>query len=151
MTVVKFKPSFAKDFMRETIVPAGFMGAIDTLFNDQLAKFERNVFFTPKVDVLETPENYEIMMALPGVKKEAINIEIDGEALIVSGENKAKELKEQEQFHALENYYGKFSRTFSLPKTVNKGAIAADFELGMLKISLPKAEEKSTRSKVIVK
>ena len=151
MTLVKFRPNSTSDFFRDSMVPSNMMSLIDSMFNDTLPKFERSVFFTPKVDVLEKENSFELHMALPGMKKEEINIEVNGEQISITGERKMRETKEGEKMHMVENYYGKFSRTFTLPENVNKQAIEAAFADGVLTLQLPKVEVKETKNTITVK
>ncbi|MFN7313502.1 MAG: Hsp20/alpha crystallin family protein [Bacteroidota bacterium] len=151
MTLVRFKPTHAKDFFRDTMVPSQMMGLIDSFFNDSAAKFERNVFFTPRVDVLENAHAFEIHMALPGIKKEHVNIAVEGDKLTISGERKMKETSKDEKMHTVETYYGKFSRTFTLPENLNKSAIEAGMNDGVLSIILPKTEVKENKSTINIK
>ncbi len=151
MTMLKFKPAVAKDFFRDTVVPAHVMSLIDTVFNDSVARFERNVFFTPRVDVLEKQNSYEIHLALPGMKKEEIQIEVEAEKITISGERKLSETNTGEKFHLVENYYGKFSRTFTLPENIDKSAIEASFEHGVLTIVLNKTEAKQVKNTISIK
>lgn len=151
MTLVKFKPNNARDFFRDSMVSSNMLGLIDSMFNDTASKFERNVFFTPRVDVLEKTTAFELHMALPGLKKEHISIEVDGDKLTVSGERKMRETKEGEKHHMVENFYGKFSRTFTLPEHVNKTSIEAEFADGILTLQLPKVEVKETKNTITIK
>ena len=148
MTLVKFRPALAKDFFRDTLIPSHVMGIIDNVFNDTTAKFERNVFFTPRVDVLEKATSFELHVSLPGLSKDQINVDVNKNQLTISGERKAIEVKEGERFHLNESYYGKFSRTFTLPENVNKDAVEATFEHGVLTISLPKTESKEVKNTI---
>lgn len=151
MTLVKFKPAIAKDFFRDSVIPTHLMSVIDSMFNDNAAKFERNVFFSPRVDVLEKNNAFELQMALPGLNKEQISIDVEGEQITVSGERKLAETSENEKHHLIENYYGKFSRTFTLPENVDKENVEAKFENGILQIVLPKVEVKTNKSAVKIK
>lgn len=150
MTLVRFKPA-AKDFFRDSVVPSNMMGLIDSVFNDSVAKFERSVFFTPRVDVIEKAAQYEIHMALPGMVKDQISIEVEKDTLKISGERKMKEAGEGEKFHKIENYYGTFSRIFNLPEHADKERIEASFENGMLLVTVPKLEVKEIKNTVKIK
>lgn len=150
MTLVRFKPN-TKDFFRDSLIPSNMMSLIDDIFNDSAATFERNVFFTPRADVLEKADRYEIRLALPGMKKEDINIEVEKNTLKVNGEKSQQKTEEGEKFHRTENYYGKFSRVFNLPEHASKDAIEAEFENGMLNITVPKLEVKEARNIVKIK
>lgn len=151
MTLVKFKPSTSRDFLRDAMVPSHMLNLFDSFFNESPARFERHGFFTPRVDVVETAQNFEIHMALPGLKKEEITLELDGDKLTISGERKMREGSTGEKLHLVEQYYGKFLRTFTLPENSNKQAVEATFTDGILTVTLPKAEAKETKSTVKIK
>ncbi|MDZ4667100.1 MAG: Hsp20/alpha crystallin family protein [bacterium] len=149
MTLIKFNP--AKEFLRERMMPNEINSLFDSFFNDGMAKFERNVFFTPRVDVVENELQFEVHLALPGLKKDEINIEVEKNVMTVSGERKIKAENKGEKFHMVENFYGKFSRSFSLPENVDSTKIDAQFTDGILSVLLPKSELKQNSTKVVIK
>ncbi|MBP7511407.1 MAG: Hsp20/alpha crystallin family protein [Bacteroidia bacterium] len=149
MTLIKFNP--AKEFFRERMMPSEMNSLFDSFFNDGIAKFERNVFFTPRVDVVENDTQFEVHVALPGLKKDEINIDVEKNVMTVSGERKMKNENKGEKFHMVENFYGKFSRSFTLPENVDGTKIDAQFADGILAISLPKSEVKQNSTKVVIK
>ena len=99
----------------------------------------------PNVDVLENPESFEIHAELPGVKLEDVHITLDNNVLSISGEKKQEVKEGHDNFHRVERSYGRFERSFSLPATIKADAVKANFEDGVLKILLPKAEEAKSR------
>lgn len=133
------------------MLPTQMMSMFDNLFNDSLGKFERNVFFTPRVDVTESDKAFEVNVALPGLKKEDINIEVKNDLLTISGERKMKNENNDSKYHLVETYYGKFSRTFSLPENVAGEGVSAEFTDGILKIEVPKTEVKENKTTVTIK
>ncbi len=149
MTLVKFNP--AREFFKEGFWPKESNSIFDTFFNENLGKFERNVFFTPRTDVKETETQFEVHLALPGLKKEEINIEIEKDVLTVSGERKMKQENKDEKFHMVENFYGKFSRSFTLPENVDASKIEASIADGILNVNIPKAEVKQNKTSVVIK
>lgn len=149
MTLIKFNP--AKEFFRDRVMQGEISSIFDSFFNDGLGKFERNVFFTPRVDVMEKEKQFEVHVALPGLKKEEINVEVENNVLTVSGERKIKNESKEEKYHMVENFYGKFSRSFTLPENVDPSKIDAQFEDGILNIALPKSEVKQNTTKVVIK
>jgi HSP20 family protein len=149
MTLIKFNP--AKEFFRERMMPNEINSLFDSFFNEGLGKFERNVFFTPRVDVVERENQFEVHVALPGLKKEEINIDVERNVLTISGERKLKNENKEDKFHMVENFYGKFSRSFTLPENIESSKIDAQFTDGILAISLPKAEKKQNTTKVVIK
>jgi len=149
MTLIKMNP--AREFFRERMLPNEVNSLFESFFNDGLGKFERNVFFTPRVDVLEKQNQFEVHLALPGLKKEEINIAVEKNTMTISGERKLKNEDKDDKFHMVENFYGKFSRSFTLPENIDITKIEGTFEDGMLRIVLPKAELKQHTTKVAIK
>jgi len=149
MTLIKMNP--AREFFRERMLPNEVNSLFESLFNDGLGKIERNVFFTPRVDVLEKQSQFEVHLALPGLKKEEINISVEKNTMTISGERKLKNEDKDDKFHMVENFYGKFSRSFTLPENIDITKIEGTFEDGMLRIVLPKAELKQHTTKVTIK
>ncbi len=148
MTLVKFSP--AREFFKEGFWPKESNSIFDSIFNDNLGKFERNVFFTPRVDVKETEKSFEIHAALPGLKKEEISIEVEKSTLSIKGERKLKNENKDDKFHMVENFYGKFSRSFTLPENVDASKIAASYTDGMLMVEIPKADIKQNKTSVVI-
>lgn len=148
MTLVKFSP--AREFFKEGFWPKEANSIFDSFFNDNLGKFERNVFFTPRVDVKETEKAFEVHVALPGIKKEEISIEIEKSVLSISGERKLKNENKDDKYHMVENFYGKFSRSFTLPENVDASKIAASYNDGILSVEIPKAEVKQNKTNVVI-
>ncbi len=149
MNLIKLKPGH--EFFMDSMLPSHVMNAFDSIFNDSMNKMEREAFFRPRVDVVENEKNYEISVALPGIKKEEIAVDVDGDLLTISGERKrTTEKTESNKFHLTENVYGKFSRSFTLPENVDKGNLSAAFTDGVLKLEIPKVEQKE-KTKVAIR
>lgn len=149
MTLVKFKNN--RELLRDSLFPTEFNSLIDTLFNDNVSKFERNVFFKPRVDLKETEKEFQIQITLPGLKKEEINLDVDGDVLSISGERKLNNEKKEEKYHLVESYYGKFSRSFTLPENVDTTNIDAQLTDGILHVTLPKTEVKQNKTTIAIK
>ncbi|MFY8020231.1 MAG: Hsp20/alpha crystallin family protein [Bacteroidia bacterium] len=149
MTFIKLNPS--RELFRDQVIPSHLSSLFDSVLNDGLGKFERNVFFTPRVDILENEKQYEVHMALPGLKKEEISIEIEKNVLSISGERKMASDRKEDKYHTVENFYGKFSRSFTLPEQTDKENLDAELNDGILKIRIPKLEVKQNRSNVVIK
>ncbi len=108
--------------------------------------------FTPTVNSRETEDAYFIEIDLPGVKKDDIEIDVKDNVLTVSGERKVKEEMKEENYYKIESRYGKFTRSFTLPKNVNIDKISANSENGVLEIKIPKLEEvKKEPKKIAIK
>ena len=105
------------------------------------------------LDVYETDDDLVVEASLPGVKPEEVDISIVGNTLTIRGEHEEQhEKKEEGKYYCRERRYGAFQRSVSLPVEVNADKAQATFEDGVLKLSLPKAEEaKPKRIEVAVK
>jgi HSP20 family protein len=103
--------------------------------------YPSTVNFQPSCDVKEIKEHYLLSFDMPGVKKEDIKIEVQGNELVISGERQ-REMREQDGEATLrvERSYGKFERSFTLPATIAADKIEAHYENGVLNVALPKAE-----------
>ncbi|MCD6090845.1 MAG: Hsp20/alpha crystallin family protein [Bacteroidales bacterium] len=124
-----------------------FPSLFDRFFeNDMFDWSNRNFSVTnttlPSVNVKENAEGYEVEMAAPGFEKEDFKVELNNNVLNISSEKKIeKETKEDEHFTKKEFSYQSFSRSFSLPFTVENDKITAKYEKGILNVSIPKKEE----------
>jgi len=96
--------------------------------------------WAPAVDVAETKEKIIVRAELPGMKQEDIQIEFENGLLTIRGE-RAIEKIENATWHRVERTYGNFSRSFTLPRTVDPERISATYRDGVLEISVPKREE----------
>jgi HSP20 family protein len=106
----------------------------------------------PTVDVSETKDNFVIKAELPGMDEKDVSVTISGDVLTIKGEKKKEEEEKDEQHYSVERYYGSFQRSFQLPSSVKADKIEADFEKGILKVTLPKVEEaKKKEVKIKVK
>jgi HSP20 family protein len=102
----------------------------------------------PSVNILEDTENYEVDMAAPGLDKKDFKIELNHGVLMISSEKKVEnETKKGQQFTRKEYSYQSFSRSFTLPETVESEKISAKYENGVLKVVLPKKDVAKTRPK----
>ena len=102
------------------------------------ANFETGSDWAPTVDISETEGEYLIRASLPGVRKEDAKVMVEDGMLTLSGERQQQEEQKDEKFHKVESFYGSFSRSFSLPETVNEKAISADSKDGVLTVHVPK-------------
>jgi len=102
--------------------------------------------WVPPVDIYQTGEHELVLKAeLPDLSREEIDITVENFVLTLKGEKKlATEVKE-EQFHHIERSYGSFSRSFSLPRTVDASKVSADYKNGVLTVRLPLREEAKPR------
>jgi HSP20 family protein len=94
----------------------------------------------PTVDLYQTDDNIVVRASLPGMKADDVQISINGDLLTIKGEFKEKQDKKEKSYHLREHRYGSFERTLSLPSLVESDKAHADFEDGILTITLPKSE-----------
>ncbi len=96
----------------------------------------------PPVDIYEGPEHEMIIKAeLPDVRREDIDIRVEDNTLTITGEKKVDDDVRQEQFHRVERAYGTFTRSFTLPATIDTEKVNADYKNGVLTVKLPMREE----------
>jgi HSP20 family protein len=118
------------------------VGRLDGLFDEFLRPalvFENNAAPQIRVDVKETPEAYTVLAELPGVKKEAIHVEIEGNEVTIAAETRREaEKKDAEKWLRTERYFGKTARRFALPQEIDEARANAKFTEGVLELSLPK-------------
>lgn len=93
----------------------------------------------PIADVVETPEAYVVELELPGLAKDDIVVQAQGDELVVRGERRLDAAGRPESFHRLERRYGPFSRSFRFAEEVDPDRITAAFEDGLLRLDVPKA------------
>ncbi|MAO63966.1 MAG: heat-shock protein Hsp20 [Balneola sp.] len=120
-----------------------FSDILDEFFNDSL-KYRKDSFI-PSVDISETDNSFEIEVALPGMKKDDINIDLDNGRLTISGERTFENEESNKNYHRLESGFGSFSRSFQLPDSIDEESINAKYENGVLDITISKSEEKVKR------
>jgi len=101
----------------------------------------------PPVDIFQTGEHELVLKAeLPDMSREDIEISIENFVLTIKGEKKASTDVKDEQYHHVERRYGSFSRSFSLPQTVDPNRVSADYKQGVLTVKLPLREEAKPRT-----
>lgn len=94
----------------------------------------------PPVDIREKEDALMFAVELPGMTKDDIDITLENNVLTVAGERKFEKETKGEEFHRLERSYGHFTRSFTLPSSIRTDKVDANFENGVLHISLPKQE-----------
>ncbi|SHO81222.1 Heat shock protein Hsp20 [hydrothermal vent metagenome] len=109
------------------------------------------VSFTPKVNTREGEEAYHIEVELPGIKKEEVDVKVDGNLLTISGERKLKDEVKEDNYHKIESFYGNFSRSFTLPERVDVENIYAKSENGLLEVVIPKLNIDTSSKKIEIK
>ena len=138
MNIVRFDP------FREMAV---LQDRVNRVFGDLSRRFDDDVTargaWVPPVDIFENDQHELVLKAeLPDLKREDIDIRVENNALTLSGQKKAEQEVNEDRYHRIERTYGHFSRTFSLPNTVDTGKIAAEYKNGVLTVKLPQARRR---------
>jgi HSP20 family protein len=107
--------------------------------------------FVPPVDIYENEHNIVLKLEVPGVEQKDLDIRIENNTITVRGERKFEKETKEENYHRVERRYGSFQRSFGLPNTVNTDNVTADYNNGILTVTLAKrAEAKPKQIKVNV-
>ncbi|MGZ3723004.1 MAG: Hsp20/alpha crystallin family protein [Bdellovibrionales bacterium] len=96
--------------------------------------------FSPSCELTEDKANYIVKFDMPGVKKEDINIEVDGRELSVSAERRSEKRSDEKKRHYTEISYGSYQRSFTLPSSIDEKRVGAKFDNGVLTLTVPKTE-----------
>ncbi len=118
--------------------------AMDRLFDDAFTRPLRmydGQMSIPAVDMYQTDDEIVVKAAVPGAKADDVQINVTGEVLIIKGEIGEKQEVKEKAYHLREQRWGVFERTIALPTDVIADKAKAEFENGILTITLPKAEE----------
>jgi len=135
MTLVRYNPL-------TNFVPSTFGDFIESAINEK-----NGHTFSPEVDIIRNEKSIELMMALPGVSKNDIILDLDDNTLIIKGERKAPQNVE---FIVRETNYGSFERSFKLTEDIDTSKIDAKYNDGILNVSLP-INEKAPKTTIKVK
>jgi HSP20 family protein len=131
-----------------------FRNEMDRLWNRFLGERPFGRTFTeewlPSIDVTETKDNLLIMAELPGLEAKDVDVSVSGDILTIKGEKKKEEEEKDEHYYHCERYCGSFQRSFRLPVNIEADKVEATFDKGVLKVTLPKAEE-AKKKKIEIK
>ncbi len=118
-----------------------FMGSFFEDANQDVAASQTSHHsYVPRVDISEDASNIYVLAELPGLAKEDVKLTVREGTLILRGEKKHKDKKEDRNYYRIERRYGEFVRQFSLPENVKEEAVRANFTNGILEITIPKSE-----------
>jgi HSP20 family protein len=125
---------------------AGLQERMNRLFNDSFSSVTSQESlsagsFGPPVDVYEDEQGIRLKMEVPGIDEKDIDIRLENSLLTVRGERKLEKETKEENYHRIERCYGSFTRSFSLPNTVNTEEVKASYAKGVLTIHLGKRAE----------
>jgi HSP20 family protein len=122
----------------------------NSIFADFLNDFPTKPQLSPKVDITETDNAFELHVSLPGFKKEDIHVELEENKLTITGERKVNKEETTKKYHLLESEYGSFERVFTLPKNVKTNTINASYVDGILQLSIAKEEREIKKQQIAV-
>src|ERR1700691_3426790 len=123
----------------------------DSYGNEGREEALSNTAFAPPVDVYEDEHGVTLKIEVPGIDENDIDVRIENNTLTVHGERKFEKEEKEENYRRVERQYGSFTRTFTLPNTVDQESVSANYDKGVLNIKLAKkAEAKPKQIKVNV-
>ncbi len=120
---------------------------MDRLFEDFFGAFDKpadwhsGLVLRPNIDIAESKKAYRISVEVPGVDEQDIDLTLDGDALIISGEKRQESEDDEDGYHRVERSYGSFRRVLTLPTDADPDGISAKFRNGVLKIEIPRTRE----------
>jgi HSP20 family protein len=106
--------------------------------------------WVPPLDIFETKDRYVVIVELPGIAPESVEVSVEDSTLTMKGERKFYEDVSEEDFHRVERRFGPFARSLSLPTMADPGGIEATFDKGLLTVEVPKVEQAKPK-KITVK
>lgn len=122
---------------------------MDRMFEDffgRAAAGGAGLMLKPSVDIRESKKAYKISVEVPGIDADDIDLHVDGDTLVISGEKRQESEDDDEGFHRIERRYGQFRRVLTLPADADAEHIEADFKKGVLRIRVPRVAEKQEES-----
>lgn len=134
---------FGRGFL--SLAPRRFMADVEPFWSSMGRGHE------PVVDVVERPDRFEVTAELPGMDEKNIEVKVSNGNLVITGEKKEEREEKEANYHLSERRYGSFQRSFSLPAGVSADRIQANFQKGVLTVTLPKTEEAKKETKIEVK
>jgi len=135
---------------KKPVQPARSLNSwVEDFFNLDFLNFFGNESWvvSPSVNVREDENRYVLELAAPGLKREDFKIEVVNQVLSLSSDKREEKTEEEENYRRREFNYSTFQRTFQLPEEVDPDKITANYEDGVLSVTLPKKEEAATNKK----
>ena len=114
---------------------------VNNIFDNDLGDFFGKRISDPAANIIENSDSFQLDIAAPGLEKDDFKINLENNILTISAGFNDEKREEGKNYSRKEFYYGSFSRSFTLPKSVDLEKISADYLNGILKIMLPKKEE----------
>ena len=142
--LIRWEPAREMMTLREAMDRL-FDGAVSATFTRPLS-LSNTAWSVPAVDMYQTDNEVVVKAALPGIKADEVQINVTGEVLTIKGETKQENETKEKAYHIREQRWGTFERSLVLPAEVVADKAKADFENGILTITLPKAEDVKPKS-----
>ena len=145
MSIVRWEPFGEFDSLFNRLMPTMFnrwAGRLGTSNGDEMQ-------WAPTADISETDGEFLIRAALPAVKKEDVKVTVDDGMITIEGERKQQTEDKNEKMHRVESFYGHFTRSFSLPDSVDQNAIRCESKDGVLTVHIPKVQAPKSQAKQI--
>ena len=141
MNIVRFDPFREMAALQERVNRA--FGDMSRQYDDDLTT---RGSWIPAVDIYQTDTHMLVLkVELPDVAREDIDLRVENNTLTITGQKQRDKAVKEEQYHRIERTFGSFSRTFTLPPTVDAGKIGAEFKSGVLTVTLPLREDAKPR------
>ena len=141
MNIVKYDPFRELRSLQDEMTRL-FTGVMPANFNREEMTHGA---WAPSVDIYEDKERLILEAELPGMSRDDFDISVENNVITLKGERRFEKKTEGDNYHRVERSYGTFTRSFTLPQTVTAEGATADFENGVLRVSLPKREETKAR------
>jgi HSP20 family protein len=126
--------------------PEPFSAEVNRLFNTLFTgSDERPERWMPAMDLVEAEDHFLLKADLPGLGEDDVTIEVQDNALTVSGERRSEDEQRQRGWYRVERSFGRFSRSLTLPEGIDPEGISASFDKGVLEVRIPKPEERKPR------
>jgi HSP20 family protein len=141
MNIVKYDPFRELRSLQDEMTRL-FTGVMPAQFNREEMTHGA---WAPSVDIYEDKDRLILEAELPGMNRDDFDISVENNVITLRGERKFEKKTDGDNYHRVERSYGSFTRSFTLPQTVTAEGATADFENGVLRVSLPKREETKAR------
>lgn len=145
MRIVRWEPFGEIDSMISRLMPSMF----NRLPVRAAGSNGDTLQWAPSADISETDKEYLIRAELPAVRKEDVKVTVDDGMITIEGDRNQQREDKNEKMHRVESFYGHFTRSFSLPDSVDEDAIRCDSRDGVLTVHIPKAQSHSHQPKQI--
>jgi HSP20 family protein len=145
MSIVRWEPFAEMDSLFNRLMPSMLSRWPSRLGSSNGGTVE----WAPSADISETDKEYLIRAELPAVKREDVKVTVDDGMITIEGERKQLKEDKNEKMHRIESFHGHFTRSFSLPESVDENAIRCESKDGVLTVHIPKAQAPKTQPKQI--